>query len=638
VSTVISVVNHMNKLLQILSTIPKLGYRNVAYMAWYRYSLKSGLRKYLFPVGESVVGLFYKYYTPVKDYPEQWKPALKKRADEVVNGNLTWFWCHRFDAAEGRAESLPNWFRNPFTGSVLEEAAQQKHWTELGDFDLNTGDIKILWEPSRFYWLVDLARAYRVFGDEKYLETMNNLLEDWSAQNPLNVGPNWKCGQETSIRILNLVQAADILDQGNAAESELCKLINQHLKRVAGNLRYAVAQDNNHGTSEAAGLIVGAAFLRANSDQAETKKQCAAWLKKGRKLLEERVDHLIAEDGSFSQHSVNYHRMLLDTLTITEKYRQKYELKEFSGEFYKKYRSSTNWLEQVIDADSGRAPNLGHNDGSRLLNSHSCDYVDYRPTVQAARAVADEVLRFDNGPWDESLYWLGMNKKNFTRQPIKSRTEKLDGQYLLLNKGKVHGLLRLPGFRFRPAQNDLFHLDLWIGGKNIACDAGTYSYSDPEGEQFASVERHNTVQAGSYEPMPKNGKFLHSHWVQRIADEVFRTKEGVTFWEGKMQDYRGNRYHREITASVKGVKVRDRIDTDGESGTLRWHLPVKMNDVRLKQNSIELPECRIVFSDGARVKLKRSERSLYYLQKEETTCVEVDMKPRETVTTVFKVN
>ena len=137
--------------------------------------------------------------------------------------------------------------------------------------------------------------------------------------------------------------------------------------------------------------------------------------------------------------------------------------------------------------------------------------------------------------------------------------------------------------------------------------------------------------------MPKIGRFLHSHWVQRIADEVFRTKEGVTFWEGKMQDYRGNRHHREITASVKGVKVRDRIDTGGESGTLRWHLPVKMSDVRLKQNSIELPECRIVFSDGARVKLTKSERSLYYLQKEDITCVEVEMKPRETVMTFFKV-
>lgn len=628
--------NKLKIFFQIIRLIPGLGFRNAAYMAWYRYSLKSGLRKYLFSVGESVSGPFYKSCNPVNDYPEEWKSALKERADEVVNGILTWFWYHRLDATEGREGSSPNWFRNPFTGSVLSEAAQQKHWTELGDFDLNTGDIKILWEPSRFYWLVDLARAYRAFGDDTYLETMNSRLEDWSAQNPLNVGPNWKCGQENSIRILNLVQAADILKQDMTAEPPLCKLINQHLKRVAGNLRYAVAQDNNHGTSEAAGLIVGAAFLRANSDQPETKKQCEAWLKKGRRLLEERVDHLIAEDGSFSQHSVNYHRMLLDTLTITERYRQHCKLEMFSDEFYKKYRSSTDWLEQVIDTYSGRAPNLGHNDGSRLLNTHSCDYMDYRPTVQAARAVTDGVLRFNDGPWNEPLYWFGPDKKDLNRKLIKSRTDKFDGQYLLINKGDIHGLLRLPGFRFRPAQNDLFHLDLWIAGKNIACDAGTYSYSDPEGEQFASVERHNTVQVGDFEPMPKIGRFLHAHWVQRTANEVLRTKEGVTFWEGKMQDYRGNRYHREITASVKGVKVRDRIDTPGESGTLRWHLPMKMNDVRLKQNSIELPECRIVFSAGALVKLKRSERSLYYLQKEEVTCVEVELKPRETVMTFFK--
>ncbi|MEX0661276.1 MAG: heparinase II/III family protein [Balneolaceae bacterium] len=621
----------MNKLLQIIQTIPKLGYKNVAYMAWYRYSLKSGLRKWLFPVGESVEGPFFKLCKQEHNYPKVWMPALRKRADEIVDGKLHWFWFHQVDAG-----SPPKWFNNPFDDSDLSTETQRKHWTELGDFDLNTGDIKILWEPSRFYWLTNLARAYRVYGKKEYLTTINEWLEDWSANNPLNVGPNWKCGQETSIRIFNLVQAAQILDQHKECESALCTIIEQHVKRVAANLRYAVAQDNNHGTSEAAGLIIGGAFLQSNSQNSSVKKQAQKWIKKGRDLLEERINYLISEDGSFSQHSINYHRMLIDTLSLVEVCRREYNLEAFSDEFYATFKAAVDWVEQMMDTSTGQSLNLGHNDGSRLLNTHSCSYIDYRPTVQTARVLLNESLRFDDGIWNESLFWFDADITKMNVEPIKKKTAILDDRYLILNEKNAWGMLRLPGFDFRPAQNDLFHFDLWVDGVNIACDAGSYSYADPAGEEFTSVKSHNTVQFGNTEPMPKIGKFLHTHWVQSIQEQVFRTKGDVKFWEGKVRDFRGNQHHREISVTDNTWKIRDHVVSDGEKVVVRWHLPVKMEKVELKKNRIELENCVISFNSDAKVSLEKAERSLYYFQKEECTCVVVEFGSKELVTTTFK--
>ena len=89
---------------------------------------------------------------------------------------------------------------------------------------------------------------------------------------------------------------------------------------MSATTSYAIGQDNNHGTSEAAALFVGGSWLAVHGDP--SAGEIAA---RGRTMLEERVERLVASDGSFSQYSVNYHRLLLDTLSITEWWRRELE-------------------------------------------------------------------------------------------------------------------------------------------------------------------------------------------------------------------------------------------------------------------------------------------------------------------------
>ena len=72
----------------------------------------------------------------------------------------------------------------------------------------------------------------------------------------MNIGPNWKCGQEASIRIINLIVANEILGVKEETDSFI-NLLKIHIDRIAPTTFYAKAQDNNHGISEGIALYLG---------------------------------------------------------------------------------------------------------------------------------------------------------------------------------------------------------------------------------------------------------------------------------------------------------------------------------------------------------------------------------------------
>ena len=143
--------------------------------------------------------------------------------------------------------------------------------------------------------------------------------------------PNWKCGQEASIRLFNLLLASFFLEEDKNPSETLVQLVREHADRIIATRYYALAQDNNHGTSEAAALFIAGAWLTSVGHDDESVKR---FLRCGRAGLEERVRRLVFTDGSFSQYSVNYHRLLLDTLSLVEFWRLRLQQPEFSARYY----------------------------------------------------------------------------------------------------------------------------------------------------------------------------------------------------------------------------------------------------------------------------------------------------------------
>ncbi len=593
----------IKKLLLVLGIVPKLGILNVLYILWYRISLLAGIRKRWFKPAPSVNGAFFREGGQIHTYPNTWINELENSANRWIKQDFKYFSYHIQTLQE-------KWFANPFAGVIMH--VKGSHWTELDEFDKGIGDIKILWEPSRMNWLLDLARAHAVTNNALYFQTMNNWLSDWSRQNPLNIGPNWKCGQETSVRLMKFLSAALILKQYKTPNDALVELVRQHLSRIQPNIRYAIAQDNNHGTSEAAALYIGASWLLRVKPTSGNRSQWIAWKELGRQTMIEKLNYLVAEDGTFSQKSVNYHRVVVDTVSWTLVHMRELDEPSFGEATLAKMKALALWQFKMVVGQNGEVPNLGSNDGAMFEILHNCDYRDFRPSTQLAFALLFKKRVFEKGPWDEPLHWYWPNALTELKleRPSLPEAEVLDGQYVILRKNDAIAFCVVPNDRFRPSSCDAFHVDLWVNGENVLCDQGTYSYNAGDlTENFKSVSSHNTVQFGNHEQMPKLGRFLYANWLKTHFVGKPDHKADSLSWGGA---YRVNgiyEHYREMVLSAHSLEVTDTlIAKEDDRMVIRWHSPKSLTrNIKCFEGNNE----PILLEEG------KHESSWYYLEKHE---------------------
>lgn len=155
---------------------------------------------------------------------------------------------------------------------------------------------------------------------------------------------------------------------------------------------------------------------------------------------------------------------MLDTYSMAEVWRRHWSLPAFSAQLQARLGAS-NWLYQMIDRTTGDAPNLGANDGARLLPLTATDHRDFRPSVQLACALFQRADAFGwDGEWSDALRWLGVPRPEQRVPPARS-THMEAGGYGLLRYGRAFALFNLPHHRHRPSQADALHVDFWLGGR-----------------------------------------------------------------------------------------------------------------------------------------------------------------------------
>lgn len=594
-----------------------LGTSNIARVAWYRASIRCRFS----PVRRLRASLpgppYFLPVTPRRNAPppvEQW-----------VEGACLFGWWHV--RLNGRA---PNWHVNPFTGKPVSN--RERGWWSIPDFDEQVGDIKAVWELSRFNWVLALVQQ-AVAGNTCRIDRLNRWLADWVEANPAYRGPNWKCGQEASIRVMHLAMAALIAGQTECPSTSLLDLVEAHLRRITPTLSYAIAQDNNHGISESAALFIGGSWL-ARCGREEGKR----WEQLGRRWLEDRATRLIGVDGSFSQYSVNYHRMVLDTFSMVEVWRRHLRLAPFSQELRARLAAATRWLFTVVDPLTGDAPNIGANDGARLLPLTDTDYRDYRPSVQTAMVLFTNRRAYAaHGPWDIPLQWLGLKLPVAAEEPPGSVLFD-EGGYAVLRRGTAMAVMRYPRFRFRPSHADALHLDLWVDGENHLRDGGTYSYADSHWlNYFAGTASHNTVQFDDRDQMPRLGRFLFGDWLRtRELRPIEESADGARC-AASYRDGQGAWHRREVTLGDRFLRVRDEIGGFRRKAVLRWRL--QPSAWRLEGYSVTDGH-RVLTVDAnvpvARFDLTCGWESRYYLQKTSLPVVEIEVRQPGALVTEYR--
>lgn len=528
-------------------------------------------------------------------------------------------------------DAPPNWLVGCFTGQSVQD--EQRPWWQIADFDPAVGDIKTVWEFSRFDWVLACAQ-HAAKGDAQALERLNVWLANWLEHNPPYFGPNWKCGQEASIRIMHLAMASHALGQAKNTANGLLDVVELHLQRIAPTLMYAVAQNNNHGTSEAAALFIGGSWLAAHGRAAGKTYQA-----KGRKWLENRARLLIETDGSFSQYSVNYHRVMLDTLCMTEVWRRVQMLPPFSELFYSRAAAAADWLRLLTRKENGDVPNLGANDGARLLQLTDTDYRDFRPSVQLASVLFKSSRAYDDeGELNQPLYWL---KQEIPQQLLhEQESTQLDkGGYFVLQRQSAMVFLRYPRFRYRPAQADALHIDFWLTGENWLRDAGSYSYNtdEPWLSYFPGTAAHNTVQLDGRDQMPRLGRFLLGAWLKAInLTGLHNNQSGALECGAGYRDWRGGYHERKLEMSENSLRVTDRVDGFADKAVLRWRLKPGNWQLDEQAQVLALDGFTIRFDSSVpvrRLELVEGAESRYYLHKTALPVLELEVdQPGELVT------
>ncbi|QMT58807.1 heparinase II/III-family protein [Legionella sp. PC997] len=517
------------------------------------------------------------------------------------------------------SDNAPDWHLNPFTGARMDET---KPWWKISDFATHCGDIKVIWEASRFDWVLSFSQQAKL-GDRNSLKKLNEWLNNWCLNNPPFFGVNWKCGQEAAIRVMHLAIATLIVDQIQQASKSLIALIHLHLQRIASTLNYAIAQDNNHGTSEAAALFIGGSWLEMLGISKGKK-----WSRLGRKWLENRISYLIEEDGSFSQYSVNYHRVLIDTLCMVEVWRRKLSLSAFSDEWRRKCSAATYWLFHMVDDQTGDAPNIGANDGARLLQLTDSDYRDYRPSVQLAMILFNHQQAYTkDGNWNYPLQWLQIAIPDNKAEPLKSKLFN-DGGFAILKRRSVFLLMRYPRFRFRPSHADALHIDLWVNCVNLLRDAGTYSYntSDKWLNYFPGTASHNTIQFDQRDQMPRLSRFLFGNWLKTSSFTQITETELCSTFKVSYCDSFGVTHQRAVELYNNYLKVNDTINGFKKSAVIRWRLVP--GDWKLQDHSLSNQTHFIKINTSIPIKrfeLVEGWESRYYQQKAKLPVLEIEV-------------
>ena len=566
--------------------IQNMGMRYVQFRITHELQRITGMLKRKFPVApefqqyisfyqwkELNVNFFFEDKSSLQ-LVKQPSTELKDWFENYKNGKFVFFGSALFDIGKEY-----DWVTNPETGFVYDS---QKHWTEIADYSKEAGDIKYVWEKSRFSFLYNIIR-YDYHFEQDCSEMVFKEILSWIDHNPINCGPNYRCSQEISLRVFNWTFALYYYKNASVLNDVLFQKIMHsiywQIKHVYSNINFSrIAVRNNHAITETMGLyLFGILF--------PFFPEAGKWKKNGEKWFEQEVAYQVYPDGTFLQFSMNYHRVVVQLLTWGIR------LSELNNEIVDKIVkeravASLHFLFNCMDLQNGYLPNYGANDGALFFPLNDQDFRDYRPQLHALSAVLHEGIIEKN---NEDQYWFGINEKdkNILVQENGMLSYPVGGFYLL-RENNTFSFIRCGNHKDRPSQADNLHLDLWVNGQNILNDGGSYKYNADEESlrYFFGASSHNTIMLGDNDQMKKGGRFIWYYWTQSIKagwieyKDYYEFKGAIKAFQQVNKNIIHNRTVRKYKSQWKW-EVTDEVEHDTSLDIRQlWH-PVPVENLKI---------------------------------------------------------
>lgn len=537
----------LGKLVLFSQLIRNMGWRYVFFRVKHEALVRSGIFKLKFPTNKSVV-INYSY----ANWLESKKPFLidnknsiqlikssesntQENASKIINGYIKFFNNEFVFLGKNY-----NWVTNPDNNFEYDV---KKHFSQINDFSTTSGDIKYVWEKSRFSYLYALLKD-ELQNNSNHQQFIVNEIESWIDCNPVNKGPNWKCSQEISIRVLNWVYILYFYsNQSILSDKQWQKIIQSiywQMHHVFGNIHFSrIAVRNNHAITETLALyIIGTLFpFLPNAN---------TWRDKGKGWFEEEVEYQIYEDGSFLQFSMNYNRVVLQLLTWAISFAN-VNNEKFKEVVYKRAYATLDFLFQCQEGSDGELPNYGSNDGALFFPFAANGFRDYRPQLNSLHKILTSRNLYSTNFIDElsDAAWYSNSSKNQSEfhYPVLQKQygvmEFRDGGYYLYRDNVSLTFIRCGNHKDRPYQADNLHIDIWVKGNNIFTDGGSYKYNGTveDAQYFFGTASHNTVMLNNANQMEKRNRFIWLYWSQCkeaigiFQNQIFQFKGSITAFE-----------------------------------------------------------------------------------------------------------
>jgi len=547
----------MNPIIKALKAIRYLGPTKLWFYALYRFGLFTGHFRRLTPSKRAIFS-GEPDLPPYKDFPTINSTQLTQLIDEanqILKGKVSFFGAHQIPLD-------------------ITAGASNKHWTMLEKIPPNK-DIKFIWEPGRFGWAVMLARAYAHSGKEIYAQDFWEKTLAFLEAHPPNLGRQWQSAQEVAIRLMVLVFCDRVFAHAHASTPEkrrrLWGAVAEHAARIPPTLVYARAQNNNHLLSEAAGLYTAGIYLSSHP-------QATKWRQTGWRWINWALQNQISEFGTYVQHSINYHRLMLQ-LALFIDHLLRHSKESWPAETASQLESATRWLWGLTDPHTGQTPNLGANDSAYIFPLSQLPQEDYRPVVDAAGKAFLQMTIYQQPDLAEMANW-------FEIQPAQPTDQKQPHapDMLRLNHKNGQAFIHAAHFTDRPSHADQLHVDLWWKGVNVALDPGTYQYNalPPWDNALLTARVHNTLTLDGQDQMTRAGRFLWLDWAQAevLAHEIdaFGQIKRITAEHNGFRNL-GARHQRTLKSADQGWIIEDSVLPENNTkdkihqAQLTWLLP-----------------------------------------------------------------
>jgi asparagine synthase (glutamine-hydrolysing) len=349
---------------------------------------------------------------------------------------------------------------------------------------------------------------------------------------------HWNSGQEIVFRVTAWLFGLHVFGHlGCHPPLELEASIYRHLQfcyiHLSNNIEYARdSVYNNHLLSEALGLyVLGSVLDRLRPADNE-----------GFEILSEQAGLQVYPDGSYIQQSHNYHRVALQDYLWALSFARVMG-HEHPPSWTRAVADSLDFLLAQQNPEDGRLPNFGCNDGSLPMALSTCDFSDFRPTLQAASIAVRRERIYAPGPWDEMAVWLlGPDALGlpFRGPQRKSVSFTHSGYHVLRGREAASfSVFRCGSLLERFSQIDMLHVDVWWRGHNVLVDGGSYLYNGPEAwhNHFHRTRSHNTIQVDRHDQTIHFRRFKNLYWTQA---KLLRFEEAGewTLVEGEHYGYR----------------------------------------------------------------------------------------------------